>query len=245
MTCDDNLSSKSLEFFMSKALPISVAIVLSGLALLPVACSKHEPAKAASESTAKSTNPAEILSYAQGYQLGAQVPKEINVDQLANGIRDGQAHKDNRYSEAELKQALESYKKTLEQKSAEEAKTNDKFLADNAKKQGVKTTASGLQYQILKEGTGKTPTATSTVKVNYEGKLVDGTEFDSSFKRKEPVELPLGSTIPGWIEGLPMIKEGGSMMLYVPAKLGYGAQAMGSIPANSVLVFKIDLIQVK
>lgn len=227
---------------MSKALPISVAVMLTGLALVPVACSKHD--KEATKTT-KSSDPMAVLSYAQGYQLGAQIPPEVSVDQLANGMRDSKAHKDPIYSEEEIKKAAEQYQKTLQEKVANQGKSNEKFLADNAKKPEIKTTASGLQYQILKEGTGKTPTAQSTVKVNYEGKLVDGTVFDSSFARKEPVELPLGSTIPGWIEGLPLIKEGGSMMLYVPAKLGYGEQSVGSIPANSVLIFKIELIEVK
>ncbi|WP_269915188.1 FKBP-type peptidyl-prolyl cis-trans isomerase [Acinetobacter sp. HY1485] len=227
---------------MSKALPLSVAVLLTGLALVPVACSKHNDS---AEKPAKSSDPMAILSYAQGYQAGAQIPAELSIDQLANGMRDSQAHKDPIYSEAEIKKAAEQYQKTLQEKAANQGKSNEKFLADNAKKPEIKTTASGLQYQILKEGTGKTPTAQSTVKVNYEGKLVDGTVFDSSFARKEPVELPLGSTIPGWIEGLPLIKEGGSMMLYVPAKLGYGEQSVGSIPANSVLIFKIELISVK
>lgn len=229
---------------MSKALPISVAVLLTGLALVPVACTKQDGA-AKNEKVEKNTDTMAILSYAQGYQLGAQIPAEVNTDQMFNGIRDSKAHKDPIYTEAEIKAAAEKYTQQLQQKAASQSKTNDSFLTENAKKSGIKTTASGLQYQIIKEGTGKVPTANSTVKVNYEGKLTDGKVFDSSFARKEPVELPLGSTIPGWIEGLPLIKEGGSMMLYVPAKLGYGEQAVGSIPANSVLIFKIDLIQVK
>lgn len=229
---------------MSKILPVSVAVLLTGMALLPVACSKHDEADKKPK-VAKTTDPIKVLSYTQGYQLGSQLPEEIDSAQLARGIEDGKSHKPESYSEEEIKKAITAYQKSLEEKAHALSAKNDSFLADNAKKTDIKTTASGLQYQILKEGTGKSPTATSTVKVNYEGKLVDGTVFDSSFKRNEPVDLPLASTIPGWIQGLPLIKEGGSMMLYVPAKLGYGEHSVGNIPANSVLIFKIDLISVK
>lgn len=229
---------------MRKILPASVAIILSGMALLPMACSKHENTEQKPK-VAKPADPIKVLSYTQGYQLGAQLPAEIDSKQLAKGIEDGKAHKKERYSDEDVKSAIAAYQKGLEEKSHALNAQNDTFLADNAKKPNIKTTASGLQYQILTEGTGKSPTASSTVKVNYEGKLVDGTVFDSSFKRNEPVDLPLGSTIPGWIEGLPLIKEGGSIMLYVPAKLGYAEHSVGSIPANSVLIFKVDLISVK
>ncbi|ESK36987.1 hypothetical protein P256_02433 [Acinetobacter nectaris CIP 110549] len=237
---------------MRKLSLLSTAVIISSLTILPLTgCSKNESADKADKNQAsgvktdKSTNPLEILSYAQGYQLGSQLPAEINTKQLSTGIDDGKAHKDPLYTQDEIKAAFENYQKTLAQKAQEGSQKNDQFLAENAKKPDIKTTASGLQYQILKEGTGKKATASSTVKVNYEGKLIDGTVFDSTFSRNEPVELSLGSTIPGWIEGLPMIKEGGSIMLYVPAKLGYGDHAVGSIPANSVLIFKVELLQVK
>ena len=237
---------------MRKILPISAAILVSSLTLLPLTgCSKSETAQkdnkasAAATKDQKSTDPLEVLSYAQGYQLGAQLPAEINTKQLALGIEEGKAHKDSIYTQDEIKAAFESYQKTVAQKAQEAVKKNEQFLADNAKKPEIKTAPSGLQYQILKEGTGKAPTANSTVKVNYEGKLVDGTVFDSTYSRNEPVELALGSTIPGWIEGIPKIKEGGSIMLYVPAKLGYGEHPVGNIPSNSVLIFKVELLQVK
>ncbi|MEB3767363.1 FKBP-type peptidyl-prolyl cis-trans isomerase [Acinetobacter sp. MD2] len=120
-----------------------------------------------------------------------------------------------------------------------------KFLARNAHNPNIKTTPSGLQYQILKQGTGKKPTLNSTITVDYEGKLIDGTVFDSSFKRHEPIEFPLKNVITGWQEGIPLIKEGGSIMLYIPAKLAYGAEDNVSIPPNSVLIFKVNLLRVK
>ena len=120
------------------------------------------------------------------------------------------------------------------------------FLKENASKEGVKTTASGLQYKITKEGTGKSPKATDTVVVHYAGKLLDGTEFDSSIKRGEPATFPLNRVIPGWTEGLQLLKEGGKATLYIPSKLGYGERgAGGKIGPNETLIFDVELIKIQ
>ncbi len=122
----------------------------------------------------------------------------------------------------------------------------EKFLASNKSKEGVKTTASGLQYKVVKEGTGKSPAATDNVLVHYEGKLLDGTVFDSSIKRGEPISFPLNRVIPGWTEGLQLMKEGGKSTLYIPSKLAYGAGgAGGSIGPNETLIFEVELIKIK
>jgi FKBP-type peptidyl-prolyl cis-trans isomerase len=122
----------------------------------------------------------------------------------------------------------------------------EKFLAENKSKEGVKTTASGLQYKVNKEGTGKSPAATDNVLVHYEGKLLDGTVFDSSIKRGEPISFPLNRVIPGWTEGLQLMKEGGKSTLYIPSKLAYGASgAGGAIGPNETLIFEVELIKVK
>ena len=121
------------------------------------------------------------------------------------------------------------------------------FLAENAKKEGVKTTASGLQYKVLQEGTGKSPKATDTVVVNYKGTLISGKEFDSSYKRHKPAEFPLNHVIPGWTEGVQLMKEGAKYEFTIPSKLAYGERGTpgGPIPPNSTLIFEIELITVK
>lgn len=232
---------------MSKALPVAVAVILGGAALVPVFYASQHPAPAKSQRASASTSsePKKILSYMQGYQMGGQVSAEMDIDGFAQGLRDARDHKPHAYNDQQVKEAIVNYQKELQGKLNSLQEKNKTFLAENAKKAGVKTTASGLQYEILKEGTGKQATANSTVKVNYEGKLVDGTVFDSSYTRGQPAEFPLSGTIPGWIEGIPLLKEGGSIMLYVPAKLAYGEQGNQAIPPNSVLIFKVDLLAVK
>jgi FKBP-type peptidyl-prolyl cis-trans isomerase len=123
----------------------------------------------------------------------------------------------------------------------------EKFLAENKTKEGVKTTDSGLQYKITKEGTGKAPKATDTVVVHYEGKLLDGTIFDSSIKRGQPIDFPLNRVIPGWTEGLQLMKEGGKATLYIPSKLAYGPRGTpgGPIGPNETLIFEVELIKVQ
>ena len=120
------------------------------------------------------------------------------------------------------------------------------FLKENAKKEGVKTTASGLQYKVLKEGTGKQPKPTDTVEVNYEGRLIDGTVFDSSYKRGQSITFPLNQVIPGWTEGVALMKEGAKYEFYIPSNLAYGSNGAGSdIGPDETLIFVVELIKVK
>jgi FKBP-type peptidyl-prolyl cis-trans isomerase FklB len=122
----------------------------------------------------------------------------------------------------------------------------EKFLADNKKKEGIKTTASGLQYKVITAGTGKTPKATDTVKTHYRGTLINGTEFDSSYKRGEPAEFPVNGVIKGWTEALQLMKEGAKWQLFIPSELAYGERGAGrDIGPNSTLIFDIELISVK
>jgi FKBP-type peptidyl-prolyl cis-trans isomerase FkpA len=120
------------------------------------------------------------------------------------------------------------------------------YLRANASKPGVKTTPSGLQYLVLEEGKGKSPKATDTVLVHYKGNLLDGTEFDSSYKRNEPISFPLNGVIPGWTEGVQLMKEGGKVRLFIPSNLAYGSRGAGGvIPPDSTLVFDIELLKVQ
>lgn len=248
---------------MSKALPIIVATVLGAAALVPVYYATQHPEKfSASKSghfDAAQAKPIEKLSYFYGHKVATQMmPPELDMDAFTAGVRAGHAHETMPYTEQELQAAYEAFAAQQQQESAQAvaggaaataARTSNgsetQFLQDNAKRAGVKTTPSGLQYEVLREGTGKQPQASDIVKVNYEGKLVNGEIFDSSYARGEPVEFPLNQVIPGWTEGLQLMKEGGEYMLYVPAQLGYGTQGTGPIPPNSTLIFKVELLQVK
>lgn len=195
-------------------------------------------------------------AYTLGYMTGASsVSRVPNLDTKAfnAGFQDAYAKKEPVLNEEEMKQAMAAFEQRMrmeaemaQKKNAIHAQTEGAtFLAANAKKPGVKTTASGLQYEVIKEGSGPRPSASSTVKVHYEGTLVDGTVFDSSRQRGEPVELPLNGVIPGWTEGLQLMSKGARYRLTVPAKLGYGDQGAGPIPPGSVLVFDVELLDFK
>ncbi len=120
------------------------------------------------------------------------------------------------------------------------------FLKENAAKEGVKTTASGLQYKVLQAGAGRSPKATDTVQVHYRGTLINGTEFDSSYKRKKPAEFPLNRVIPGWTEGVQLMKEGAKFQFFIPSKLAYGSKGAGAkIKPDETLVFEIELLKVR
>lgn len=235
---------------MSKALPIAVAVILGGAALVPVYYATKHPAPAQASSVAdKNATPVQKISYILGYDFANQIPPDMDINAFNAGTRDGHAHKPSAYSQEELKAAVTAYQGEVQKKQLEQSKKiqslNDTFLIDNAKKPGVKTTASGLQYKITREGQGKQPNADSVVKVNYKGMLADGTVFDSSYQRGQAAEFSLKQVIPGWSEGLQLLKAGGAATLYIPAKLAYGEQSMQGIPPNSTLVFDVELLEVK
>lgn len=198
----------------------------------------------------------EQFSYSYGYLMGrnnTDALTDLNLDTFYQGLQEGAQSKTARLTDEEMAKAINDYKKTLEAKQLVEfqktgqqnAQTGTAFLAENAKKSGVITTKSGLQYQVLKEGNGQKPKATSRVKVNYEGRLLDGTVFDSSIARNHPVEFQLSQVITGWTEGLQTMKEGGKTRFFIPANLAYGEVGAGdSIGPNSTLIFDIELLQV-
>jgi FKBP-type peptidyl-prolyl cis-trans isomerase FklB len=192
------------------------------------------------------------VSYAIGLNIGANLGKQkivINPDAFASGVKDGMSGKP-QMTEAEVKETMTAFEKDMEAKQAAagdvNAKAGEKFLAENKGKAGVKTTASGLQYKVIKEGTGARAKETDTVTVNYRGTLIDGTEFDSSYKRGEPATFPLNAVIKGWTEGLQLMNTGSKYQFFIPASLGYGARgAGGDIGPNSALIFEVELIGAK
>jgi FKBP-type peptidyl-prolyl cis-trans isomerase FklB len=191
-------------------------------------------------------------SYAIGLNIGMNFNRQkivINPDAMFSGVKDGMAGKP-KMTEAEVRETMATFEKDMEsqQKAAGErnAKDGEKFLEENKKKDGVKTTASGLQYKVIKDGSGPQPKETDTVSVNYRGTLIDGTEFDSSYKRGEPATFPLNAVIKGWTEGLQLMKTGGKYQFFIPAKLGYGERGAGAdIGPNSTLIFEVELMSSK
>ncbi len=197
------------------------------------------------------------VSYALGLGIGSQLKgmgaESLNIDDFAQAIKDSIAGKE-QIKAAEAQQIVQEFFVEQEKKqraaAAEKGKQmkaeGEKYLAENAKKEGVVTTASGLQYMVLKEGTGKSPMATDSVMCHYEGFLTDGTVFDSSVQRGTPATFPLGGVIKGWTEGLQLMKEGGKTRFFIPYNLAYGeAGASGSIPPYATLIFDVELIEVK
>ncbi len=197
------------------------------------------------------------VSYALGLGIGTQLKsmgaEKLNIDDFAQAIKDSIAGKQQMTAAEAQKIATEFFKEQEEVQRAKAAENGkkakeegEKYLAENAKKEGVKTTESGLQYMVLKEGNGKQPKATDSVKCHYEGFLTDGTLFDSSVQRGEPATFPLGGVIAGWTEGLQLMKEGAKYRFFIPYNLAYGeAGAAGAIPPFATLIFDVELIEVK
>ena len=197
----------------------------------------------------------EKTGYAIGTNIGADMKRmsiEIDADMVAQGIKDIQAGK-LKLNDEEIRATLTELNKEMQGKENERMKViseknkkdGEAFLAANKKKEGIKTLPSGLQYKVIKEGTGKVPKATDTVTTNYRGTLIDGTEFDSSYKRGQPASFPVNGVIPGWTEALQLMKTGSKWQLFIPSNLAYGERGPGTIGPNAVLVFEIELLAVK
>ncbi len=197
----------------------------------------------------------EQVSYTIGLAMGkqlAEIKDEVNVDTVVKALRTQMDGGKTLVTDEQAQQIMQAFSQKMQAKQIakmmEEAKSNqdkgDKFLAENGKKEGVVTTASGLQYQVLTQGKGAKPGASDSVKVNYKGQLLDGTEFDSSYKRGEPAVLPLQGVIPGWAEGLQLMAVGSKYRFWIPAKLAYGEQAPPRIGPNQVLDFEVELLEV-
>lgn len=197
------------------------------------------------------------VSYGIGLNIGRDIhDQKLELDEpaLIQGLKDGLAGREPLVGEEELTKAREEFITERQAKIAEERQAlaeknkqeGEAFLTENAKKEGVVTTPSGLQYQVIEPGSGKSPTAENKVKVHYRGMLLDGTVFDSSYERDQPAVLPVTGVIPGWTEVLPLMKEGAKWKVFIPAELAYGTRGAGNlIGPNQVLIFEIELIGIQ
>lgn len=199
----------------------------------------------------------EKISYIIGMDIGGNFKKQsidIDPDIVARGIKDGFSGAKPLLSEQEAREVMTAFEKEMRarQEAAQKAageknkKEGEVFLAENKKKEGVKTLPSGLQYKVIKPGTGKKPAATDTVTTHYKGTLIDGTEFDSSYKRGKPATFPVNGVIPGWTEALQLMEEGAKWQLFIPSNLAYAERGAGRvIGPHATLIFEVELISIQ
>lgn len=226
-----------------------VCCTVVGLALLAGSAFADEPLALKTQK--------EKVSYIIGTDIGNNFKKQgidVEPDILMKGIKDALGGNKPLLSEKETVDIMTAYKQEFAAKQAEankvlgekNKKEGETFLTENKKKDGVKTLPSGLQYKVVADGTGKTPKAADTVVVNYRGTLIDGTEFDSSYKRGQSATFPVNGVIPGWTEALQLMKEGAKWQIVLPSNLAYGERgAGGAIGPNAVLIFEVELVAVK
>jgi FKBP-type peptidyl-prolyl cis-trans isomerase FklB len=214
------------------------AVALTSVTLPGVAAERVEP-----------KTDMEKNGYSVGYDIGRSLKRQLfdlEPAAAAQGLKDALGGVAPSLPDQEILQRFAALRKESAQKIPEmNKKAGEAFLAKNKDVKGVKTTASGLQYKVITAGKGKQPTAEDTVTVNYRGTLIDGTEFDSSYKRNQPASFPVKGVIAGWSEALPLMKEGAKWMLYIPAKLAYGERGAGSlIGPNATLIFEVELLSI-
>lgn len=231
-------------------------VIIIGCMALLAACTETavEPAKAPPVAL---DNEKARFSYAIGMDIGRNlqdIGSKIETDVLLAALRDSLEGKEARLPVEEAAKILQAFvKKQSEDKAAEQKIAGEqnkaeglKFMAENAKKEGVTTTASGLQYEVLKQGDGAKPKATDSVKVHYRGTLLNGTEFDSSYKRGEPISFPLNGVIAGWTEGVQLMNVGSKFKFVIPSELAYGARGAGpQIGPNNTLIFEVELLAIE
>ncbi|PCI41680.1 MAG: peptidylprolyl isomerase [Moraxellaceae bacterium] len=196
------------------------------------------------------------VSYSIGYNFGVNIRQrfeDISFEVFLKAVEDAYREKEPQISQEGMASIVENYRRQkMEEKKTEAKKVGlrnqdeeKQFLAANAEKDGVVVTDSGLQYRILSEGTGERPLSSDTVEVNYRGEFISGEEFDSSYRRGRTAEFPVTGVIKGWVEALQLMKEGAKWQLFIPADLAYGERGQGSITPNSMLIFTIELVDIK
>ncbi len=233
-------------------------IFISTLLALPFcACQKAEAPKTAKKTITKADlkDEADKASYAMGLDMGKNFQERdmgIKLELFKKGLEDGFMKKEALLDDKEARETMVSFQRKMIQKQMEkyqkDAQANleksKNYLEENKKKEGVVTTKSGLQYKVIKEGNGASPKETDVVKVHYKGTLMDGKEFDSSYKRNEPAVFGLNRVIKGWTEGLQLMKEGAKYQFTIPSELAYGERGPSSIGPNQALIFDVELIKV-
>jgi len=243
---------------MKKITTLGVSALASAM-LLATGCSTNngnQETAAQSVSITEQSSASEKVGYSLGFMMAEgnkDAVKDLDLNTFEKGFRDGYEGNESALTQEQMQQVLMDYQKEQEEQFVEEMETKAtenkaagaEFLAENAKKEGVKQTESGLQYKVIEAGTGQSPEATDVVEVNYEGKLLDGTVFDSSYERGEPIEFPLNQVIAGWTEGLQLMKEGGKYEFYIPSDIAYGEAGNAGIEPNSTLIFTVELLAVK
>jgi FKBP-type peptidyl-prolyl cis-trans isomerase len=236
-----------------KPVTLAVALLLS-IPVMAAPAAKAKDATKAKESSAKVTDE-EKASYGIGYMTyknSFKNAKFIKADEYLKGFKDAVANKEPAYPEADIKASIEAVrvkaqedaKSAMDVANAKAKADGEAYLAANTKKAGVTTTASGLQYEVVSAGSGAKPKAADKVKVHYHGTLIDGTVFDSSLQRGEPVAFQLDQVIPGWTEGVQLMSVGSKYHFTIPSKLAYGEQGNERFPGNSVLIFDVELLDI-
>jgi FKBP-type peptidyl-prolyl cis-trans isomerase len=225
---------------------ICAIVVCISLEALAIAQEQIPPAKKSAPAAAPQ-NQKERAGYAIGADIGrmlkSQSLEEVDLAFLTRGIRDAITGAKPVMTDEECQETLQAFQKEAQGRAAAKNKAEgERFLAANAKKEGVKTTKSGLQYKVLTEGTGPSPKPTDVVRTHYHGTFINGEVFDSSVERKEPAEFPVGNVIPGWTEALQMMKVGSKWQLVVPSDLAYGVRGRPGIPPNATLIFEVELL---
>lgn len=215
------------------------------LRLAVIACIMLVTSHALAEEKQELKTPKDKLGYAIGLDLGKSLKKnavDVDLKLVIQGLTDALTGANPLMTEEQVKATYMAFQQERIEKTKKEGES---FLAENKKKNGVITLASGLQYKIIKNGRGKTPKATDSVSVHYRGTLIDGTEFDSSIKREQPATFNVNGVIPGWTEALQLMREGSKWQLFVPSNLAYGERGAGGvIGPNAVLIFDVELIAI-
>ncbi len=229
-----------------KSLKVILAISLMGAMILSSCSSKYNAGDVIPGTTSAKVD---SVSYAIGAYFGGMIKGsnfgELNKSEMLKAMDDMIEGSEMRFDDQEIMVIIQDYLMKRQNYVAEKNLAEGaEYMKKNKEKEGVVTTESGLQYKIIDQGAGVAPTAVDTVEVHYKGTLLDGTVFDSSYDRGEPVKFPLNGVIPGWSEGLTYVNEGGKIELVIPAILGYGVRSYGNIPGNSTLLFEVELLKV-